>query len=102
MPRLNALLLMLGLLAPTAAATEACIQQPKRQQACPHLLYRVAQLPGMAAPKVICICVADFAPLLQQPANETEQIRQNMTKRQLEAQHGETLQLILDILNRQL
>lgn len=102
MPRLNALLLLLGLSASTAAATETCIQQPKRQQACPHLLYRVAQLPGMAAPKLICICVTDFAPLLQPAANETEQIKQNMTQRQLEAHHGEALQTVLAILKRQL
>ncbi|WP_166838628.1 hypothetical protein [Rheinheimera pleomorphica] len=100
MPRLAVLLLLLGLFPAKATDSSGCIQDAKRQQACPHLLYRAAQLPGMTAAAVVCICVTDFAPLLQAPATETARIQQNMAKRQLEAQHGEKLQSILDMLNR--
>lgn len=102
MRTLSALLLLLWLAPVTAAEGMRCIQDQKRQKACPHLLYRVAQLPDMPSPAVICICATDFAVLLQQPATETEQISQNMARRQLEVQHGEKLQTVLNILKRQI
>ena len=99
---LSALLLLIWLAPVTAADSMSCIQNPKRFKACPHLLYRVAQLPDMPAPAVICICAADFAALLHQPATDADKIIQNMTKRQLEVQHGEKLQIVLNILKRQI
>ncbi|MBZ9612609.1 hypothetical protein [Rheinheimera maricola] len=100
--RTLSVLLLLFWLRPVAAADNMrCIENPKRQKACPHLLYRVAELPGMAA-AVVCICVTDFALLLQQPANETEQIKQNMARRQFEVVHGDKLETVLAILNRKI
>lgn len=102
MRTLSALLLLLWLAPVTAADSMRCIQDKKRQKACPHLLYRVAQLPDMPSPAIICICATDFAALLKQPATETEQVSQNMTRRQLEVQHGNKLQTVLDILKRRI
>ncbi|NRQ44115.1 hypothetical protein HRH59_16345 [Rheinheimera sp. YQF-2] len=98
---LSALLLLFWLTPAKAADTVRCIQNPKRIKACPHLLYRVAQLPDMTAPAVICICVSDFEQLLVKPTDEAQTIKLNMTKRQLEVQHGNKLQPVLDILQRQ-
>ncbi len=102
MPRLAALLLLIWLSPATAANSLGCIQNPKRTAACPNLLYRVAQLPAMPAPAVVCICATDFAPLLQQPLTDSDKVRQNMARRQLEAIHGEKLQTVLDILQRRI
>lgn len=85
----------------TAADNLQCIQQPKRLKACPHLLYRAAQLPDMVKTDVVCICVADFYPLLSQPQTDAEQIQYNMTRRQFAVTYGAKLQSILDILQRQ-
>ena len=99
---LSVLFLLCWLTPATAAENARCIQHPKRIKACPHLLYRVAQLPGMTAPAVVCICATDFAELLTAPVTETEQVRQNMARRQMEVTHGEKLQMVLDILQRRL
>lgn len=100
MHKLAALLLFLSLRPAAAADNLACIQHPKRVKACPHLLYRSAQLPDMPAAAVICICASDFSALLQQPQTADEEIRLNMTKRQMAAVYGARLQPILDILQR--
>lgn len=97
---LAVLLLLIGAITAPARANTGCIQDQKRQKACPHLLYRAAQLPGATSSSLLCICITDFAPLLAPAENETEQIRQNMARRQLEAQHGEKLQTIVDMLNQ--
>lgn len=102
MRKLFALLLLIWLTPATAADGLRCIENPKRLKACPHLLYRVAQLSDMAAPAVICICVSDFAQVLAQPKDEAEKIKLNMSKRQLEVQHGDKLQQVLDILQRRI
>ena len=102
MRKLSVVLLLTWLAPATAADNSGCIQAPKRQKARPNLLYRVAQLPTMPAPAVICICATDFAPLLTQAVTETEQIQQNMARRQMEVVHGEKLQTVLDILQRRL
>ena len=74
MPKLAAALILLWLTPVIAADSLPCIQNPDRVKACPNLLYRVAQLPQMSTPGVICICATDFAHLLQQPADETEKV----------------------------
>ncbi len=96
----TALLVLIGAITVPAQASTGCIQDPKRQKACPHLLYRAAQLPGATSNSLLCICVTDFAPLLAPAKSEAEQIRQNMTRRQLEAQHGDKLQTVLDMLQQ--
>lgn len=101
MGKLSALIMLLWLFPATAAADNLqCIAHPKRQLACPHLLYRAAQLPDMAKPEIVCICVTDFAPLLTPPRNETEQVQANMTRRQYAVIFGAKLQAVLDILQR--
>ena len=103
MRKLSALsLLWLALFwqAPVSADSLSCIQAPKRVNACPNLLYRVAQLPSMSKPGVICICATDFVSLLQQAKTDAERVQQNMTRRQLEVVYGENLQIVLDILQR--
>lgn len=101
MRRLLVVLVTFFTVLPVAAADNLqCIQQPKRVNACPHLLYRSAQLPDMAKTDVICICVADFYPLLAQPQTEAEQIQYNMTRRQYAVTFGAKLQSVLDILQR--
>ena len=102
MRKLSAVLLLTWLAPAIAADNLSCIQAPTRLKACPNLLYRVAQLPTMPAPAVVCICATDFATLLKQPANETEQIQQNMVRRQMQVIYGEQLQPVLDILQRRL
>jgi hypothetical protein len=97
---LSAVLLLSGLLPAAAADTLQCIQHPQRLKACPHLLYRAAQLPDMAKPAIICICVSDFTPLLTPPLTEQEQVQFNMTRRQYAATYGAKLQSVLDILQR--
>ncbi|WP_052027287.1 hypothetical protein [Rheinheimera nanhaiensis] len=94
------LVLLISALSVPVQASTGCIQDPKRQNACPHLLYRAVQLPGATSNSVLCVCVTDFAPLLTPAKNEAEQISQNMTKRQLEAQHGDKLQTVLDMLQQ--
>jgi hypothetical protein len=100
MRKMSVLLLLLWLLPATAADTLQCIAHPKRVKACPHLLYRVAQLPDMTKPAIICICVSDFRRILTLPATESEQIQFNMTKSQFAATYGAKLQGVLDILQR--
>lgn len=100
MRKLAGTLLLLWSSSAIAADSLACIQNPDRVKACPNLLYRVAQLPQMEAPAVVCICVSDFAYLLQQPANDTEKVKQNMRRRQMEVIHGEKLRAVMDILQR--
>jgi hypothetical protein len=100
MRKMAAVLILLWLTPVIAADSLPCIQNPDRVKACPNLLYRVAQLPQMSTPGVICICATDFAHLLQQPADETEKVQQNMNRRQMEVIHGEKLQAVLDILQR--
>jgi hypothetical protein len=97
---LSALALLFWLTPVTAAERGHCIQSPQRESACPHLLYRAAQLPGMPEPAVICICVSDFTELLRQPKTEAEQIQFNMMQRQMTAIHGEKLQSVVNILRR--
>ncbi|MBU1308091.1 MAG: hypothetical protein KKE30_00995 [Gammaproteobacteria bacterium] len=101
MAKLSVALLLLWV-APVAADSSGCIQAPKRQKACPNLIYRVAQLPAMPAPAMVCICASDFAPLLVTPASDSEKVQQNMLRRQMEVVHGEKLQSVLDILQRRL
>lgn len=100
MRKLVAVLILFWLAPTTAADSLPCIQNPKRVKACPNVLYRVAQLPQMSTPAVVCICATDFANLIQQPSNETEKVQQNMIRRQMEVIHGEKLQAVLDILQR--
>ncbi|KUM52904.1 hypothetical protein [Rheinheimera sp. EpRS3] len=100
MPKLAAALILFWLTPVIAADSLPCIQNPDRVKACPNLLYRVAQLPQMSTPAVICICATDFAHLLQTPADEAEKVQQNMSRRQMEVIHGEKLQAVLDILQR--
>ena len=100
MPKLAAALILLWLTPVIAADSLPCIQNPDRVKACPNLLYRVAQLPQMSTPGVVCICATDFAHLLQRPADEAEKVQQNMSRRQMEVIHGEKLQAVLDILQR--
>lgn len=96
-----ALLLLIWFSPLTAAERTQCIQDPQRLAACPHQLYRVAQLPAMTAPAVICICVTDFTKLLHRPVTEQEKDRANEMFQQMEAVHGEKLQMIIAILRRQ-
>lgn len=94
------LFLLTSLITAPAQANTVCIQDPQRKKACPHLLYRAAQLPGATSNSLMCICVTDFAPLLTPAENDVEQISQNMTRRQLEALHGDKLQTVLDMLQQ--
>lgn len=100
MYKLSALFLLFTV-ASAAADNPGCVQNPKRTKACPNMLYRTAQLPGMAAPGLVCICASDFAALLQQPQTEGDKVSQNMTRRQMEVIYGNKLQPVLDILQRQ-
>ena len=86
--------------APAVADSLPCIQAPERVKACPHLLYRVAQLPAMAEPGLICICATDFSPLLQQARTDADRIQQNMTRRQMQVIYGDKLDTVLKILQR--
>lgn len=99
MKRLITVIALLCCCLPVAA--QQCIQAPKRTAACPNLLYRVGQLPGMEKPAMLCICATDFTPLLTTPDDESAQIRQRMTRRQLEAELGIPLEPILRLLSRQ-
>lgn len=100
MRKLAAILILFWFVPTTAADSLPCIQDPSRVKACPNLLYRVAQLPQMNAPGVICICATDFASLLRQPSDDAQKVQQNMSRRQMEVIHGEKLQAVLDILQR--
>lgn len=102
MRKLSAVLLLTWLVPATAADNLSCIQAPTRLKACPNLLYRVAQLPTMPAPALICICATDFAALLKPAVTDSEKVQQNMARRQMEVIYGEKLQPVLDILQRRL
>ncbi|MBU2114789.1 MAG: hypothetical protein KKE94_13585 [Gammaproteobacteria bacterium] len=102
MRKLSAVLLLTWLVPATAADNLSCIQAPARLKACPHLLYRVAQLPAMPAPALICICATDFAALLKPAVTDSEKVQQNMARRQMQVIYGEKLQPVLDILQRRL
>ena len=99
---LSAVLMLIGFVPATAADNQNCIQAPTRLKACPNLLYRVAQLPTMSAPEVVCICATDFAALLKPAVTDNEKVQQNMARRQMQAIYGEQLQPVLDILQRRL
>ena len=102
MHKLAAALILLWLTPVIAADSLPCIQNPDRVKACPNLLYRVAQLPQMSAPGVVCICATDFAALLKPAVTDSEKVQQNMARRQMEVIYGEKLQPVLDILQRRL
>ncbi|MAD76812.1 MAG: hypothetical protein CML20_18845 [Rheinheimera sp.] len=84
-----------------ADVPQQCIQNKNRFKACPHQLYRADTLPSQNELQLLCICVTDFLPLLQQPGSEQQRIEQNMTRRQYQAQYKEDLPVILAILKRQ-
>ncbi|WP_213996998.1 hypothetical protein [Arsukibacterium sp.] len=84
-----------------AAVPQQCIQHKNRVKACPHQLYRADKLPSQPKTQLLCICVTDFQPLLQQPTNEQQKIEQNMTRRQYQVEYGDDLPVILAILQRQ-
>lgn len=84
-----------------AAVSEQCIQHKNRVKACPHQLYRADKLPSHNTTQLLCICVTDFQPLLQQPDNEQQKIEQNMLRRQYQVQFGDDLPVILAILQHQ-
>ncbi|MEH8021919.1 MULTISPECIES: hypothetical protein [Rheinheimera] len=100
MYKLAAVLLVCFLSSANAADSLVCVQNPKRVKACPHLVYRLAQLPDMPKPAVICICVSDFNELLIIPKTEQEQMRLNMNKRQMQVVYGNKLEPVLNILQR--
>lgn len=100
MRQLSAVFLLLCL-TPAAAESMACIEQPKRVKACPHIIYRSAQLPDMSKPELICICVSDFDSLLKTATTDSEKVQQNMARRQLEVTFGKNLPAIMAILQRQ-
>ena len=102
MRKLSAVLFLTWLVPATAADNQSCIQAPTRLKACPNLLYRVAQLPTMPAPDLICICATDFAALLKPAVTDSEKVQQNMARRQMHVMYGEKLQPVLDILQRRL
>lgn len=84
-----------------AAVPQQCIQHKNRVKACPHQLYRADKLPSQNKTQLLCICVTDFQPLLQQPGSEQQKIEQNMTRRQYEVEYGDDLPVILAILQHQ-
>jgi hypothetical protein len=93
---------VLTLLMPVYAATSLpCIQAKNRQTACPHQLYRADKLPSQSKVQVLCICFTDFSPLITPVNGEQQQIEQNMSRRQFEAQFGSDLTVILAIVKRQ-
>jgi hypothetical protein len=97
------LLVVVSIMMPgqSVAADSECVQNPRRVKACPHLLYRIMQLPDQTAPALRCICVEDFQPFIQQPSSEVAQVRQRMDRSQLEAELGMELEPILRILRRE-
>lgn len=99
MRQLSAVLLLLCL-TPAIAESASCIEHPKRVKACPHIIYRSAQLPDMPKPALICICVSDFDDLLKPAASDSEKVQQNMARRQLEVTFGKNLPAIMAILER--
>jgi hypothetical protein len=84
-----------------AAVPKQCIQHKNRVKACPHQLYRADKLPSRNKMQLLCICVTDFKPLLQQTTNEQQKIEQNMLRRQYQVQFGDDLPVILAILRHQ-
>jgi hypothetical protein len=93
---------VLTLLMPVYAATSLpCIQAKNRQTACPHQLYRADKLPSQSKVQVLCICFTDFSPFITPVNGEQQQIEQNMSRRQFEAQFGSDLTVILAIVKRQ-
>lgn len=98
---LGVTLALSGLLPAQAAVPAQCIQKKNRVKACPHQLYRSDQLPSQSKVQLLCICVADFSPLLQKPVTEQAKIEQNMSRRQFEVEFGDDLAVILAIVQRQ-
>ncbi|WP_372626092.1 hypothetical protein [Arsukibacterium sp.] len=94
-------LVIAGVMPAQADVPQQCIQNKNRFKACPHQLYRADILPSQNELQLICICVTDFLPLLQQPGSEQQRIEQNMTRRQYQAEYKEDLPVILAILKRQ-
>ena len=100
--RVLAIALILTAVMPAQAdVAQQCIQNKNRIKACPHQLYRADKLPSQNELQMLCICVADFLPLLKQPGSEQQRIEQNMTRRQYQAEYQEDLPVILAILKRQ-
>lgn len=95
-------ILLFSLLLPlTLAAEPACLQAANRVKACPHKLYRAAQLPDMPKTAILCICVTDFQPLLQPASSGAERLQQHRYRQQLQAELGRDIEPILQILRRE-
>jgi len=88
---------------PAAIARDnvACIQAANRTKACPHQLYRAMQLPGMTQPALRCICVTDFATLLNEPVTPEQRLAQLRLKQQFTQELQYDIEPILDILKRE-
>ena len=88
----------LCLLFASQAQAAECIQAPSRTQACPHMVYRLGQLPGMEKPAVLCICASDFQKFLHKPKDPTDAQLLQLKKMQLESELGQPIDPILAVL----
>ncbi|WP_337840700.1 hypothetical protein [Rheinheimera sp.] len=91
---ITALLLLLS----TQSLAAECIQAPNRTEACPNMLYRLGQLPGMEKPAVLCICATDFKKFLTVPADKADAQLLQLKKMQLESELGQPIDPILAVL----
>ncbi|GAB3027466.1 hypothetical protein [Bowmanella dokdonensis] len=83
--------------AQTLAVPDQCIQAPQRSQPCPHLIYKMARLDKDQPRQLLCVCLSDFKPLLQEPQTASERTARQMELRRLSAELGIEESLLLEI-----
>ncbi len=80
------------------AADEDCIQSPSRIEVCPHIVYRSAVLPGKSSPEIVCLCMADFRPLLKPPADDKAALLRKMELKDIEIKTGLTEEALIKLI----
>lgn len=70
----------------SAMAIDACIQDPRRSDPCPHQIYKMMKLRDSEPAKITCICLEDFKKFLVEPKDDTEKMLRKMELKQLAAE----------------
>lgn len=82
-----------------AEKKQACLQSPKRQNACPNLLYKAIPFKDEGM-KLVCICLTDFEAFLSPSQDSQKAALQKLERQDLTISLGMSEQEILELLKR--
>ncbi len=83
-----------------ASAIDACIQNPRRSEPCPHQIYRMMKLRDSEPAKITCICLADFDKFLTPAKTDTEKALRKMELKRLAAELQLTEEQVANLAKR--